>query len=309
MTISDTPLVPTATDEGQHSPQDVPHWSESWYFDAVSDDRTIGVYTRLGRVPARGTALYSAAIVMPGGSTFMLVDPAADLPDDPGQTVTTDRFHADQLCVEPLQSFRVRLRGTAAAHADHAAPLRAEDGTDVDVELDLVWETDGTPYRWQLTDRYEIPCRVTGTVRIGDTVHEFAGPGQRDHSWGPRDWWGHEWMWSAFHLEDGTRTHAVVIDDLPGLMIGYAQQAGELTELTSGSYAAEPDADGLVRSDELVLADAGLTLSVRPTGFGPLRLVSDEGRVAFFTRAMAEVTTDDGRRGVGWIEWNRVQPD
>lgn len=295
-------------DEGQHPAEATEHWSESWYFDAISADGTLGVYTRIGRVPGRGSALYTAAIVRPGLPTIMVVDPDAPLPTDDHQTVRTPAFTASQECVEPLRSFRVRLDGTGAAHVDHAAPLRGEPGSPVEVELDLTWGTDGTPYRWQLTDRYEVPCRVTGTVRIGDQVHTFAGPGQRDHSWGPRDWWGHEWMWSAFHLEDGTRTHAVAISDLGGLMIGYVQRGDELVELTAGKSTPTEDTEGVVRADRLELTDANLTLDVRPTGYGPLRLVSDDGRVAWFMRAMAEVTTPDGRRGVGWIEWNRVQP-
>jgi hypothetical protein len=296
------------TDEFRHPPVDEPHWSESWYFDAVSDDGGLGVYTRTGLVAGRGTALFTAAIVRPGGETILVVDADAALPDDPAQTLRTSAFVASQECLEPLRRYRVRVNGTGRRHADRAAPLRAEAGDAIEIALDLHFETDGTPYRWQLTSRYEIPCRVTGTVTVDGVTTPFAGPGQRDHSWGPRDWWGHEWMWSAFHFEDGTRTHAVTLSDLPGLMVGYVQRDGRLIELSSGSSTGEQDEDGLVRSDRLVHDQAGLTVEVRPTGFGPLRLVSDAGKVAWFTRAMAEAVTSDGVRGVGWIEWNRVRP-
>ena len=30
-----------------------------------------------------------------------------------------------------------------------------------------------------------------------------------------------------------------------------------------------------------------------------------DGRISHFPRAWATVTTDDGRRGIGWLEWNR----
>jgi hypothetical protein len=300
---------PSPADEAQHPDEATPHWSESWYFDAVSDDGTLGVYVRLGRVPGRGSSLYTAAIVLPGRETVLVVDADAPLPDDERQTVRTATLLADQECLVPLRSHRVGLQGTGTSYDDHSAPLRPEPGVPVEVAVDLVWETDGTPYQWQLTTRYEIPCRVSGTVRVGAEIFTFAGPGQRDHSWGPRDWWGHEWMWSAFHLTDGTRIHAVTLSDLPGLMIGYVQRGPELVELTAGTSSGEQGIDGLVRGELLVLGDVGLELTVEPTGFGPLRLVSDEGRVAWFTRAMATVRTSDGREGVGWIEWNRVRPD
>jgi hypothetical protein len=36
-------------------------------------------------------------------------------------------------------------------------------------------------------------------------------------------------------------------------------------------------------------------------------LTAPDGRVSHFPRAWAVVTTDDGRSGVGWVEWNRNQ--
>src|SRR5207302_679873 len=120
-----------------------------------------------------------------GRPSIVLVDPAAPLPDadDDSQAIAIDGLHAQQHCESRLQRFRVALRGVAQAHQDESAPLRDEAGLPVEVELDLVWETDGVPYAWRQTTRYEIPCRVTGTVRIGDEHIELAGPGQRDHSW------------------------------------------------------------------------------------------------------------------------------
>ena len=50
---------------------------------------------------------------------------------------------------------------------------------------------------------------MSGTLRVGD--EELAlrrAAGQRDHSWGTRDWWSMDWVWSAGHLDDGTRFHA-----------------------------------------------------------------------------------------------------
>ena len=53
---------------------------------------------------------------------------------------------------------------------------------------------------------------------MGDEKLELNGTGQRDHSWGTRDWWSMDWVWSAAELDDGTRFHGVElrIPDLPG---------------------------------------------------------------------------------------------
>src|SRR5947199_256867 len=112
----------------------------------------------------------------------MVVDAEAPLPDaeDDAQVIDIDGLHAEQHCLQELKRFRVVLEGTGAAHTDESAPLRAEAGEPVGVAFDLVWETDGIPYAWRQSTRYEIPCRVTGTVTVGDERIEFSGPGQRD---------------------------------------------------------------------------------------------------------------------------------
>jgi hypothetical protein len=48
-------------------------------------------------------------------------------------------------------------------------------------------------------------------------------------------------------------------------------------------------------------------LAIEPLAFGPLVLVSPEGQVARFPRAMARFSEKGGSTGLGWIEWNQPQ--
>jgi Ser/Thr protein kinase RdoA (MazF antagonist) len=306
-------LVPSPTDEGSHTPGPEATWNESWYFDAVAPDGSLGVYVRVGRVPNQDLALYTAAIVAPGQPAILVVDAHAPLPaaDDPTQTIATDTIKAAQHCRDPLTRFSVTLAATGARHDDHSAPLRSEAGTPVPVALDLTWETTGAPYQWRVATRYEIPCRVTGTVRIGDDELVLDGPGQRGHSLGPRDWWANDWMWTALHLDDGTHVHAVTIPELEGFGVGYVQRDGEIDEV-SGAASAETVADnGLIETATVTITqpEPALALAIAPLAFGALRLEAPDGRVSHFPRAMCRVTAGDGREGLGWIEWNRNQRD
>jgi hypothetical protein len=308
-TSTPEPLRPEPEDEGRHEPGPEPLWNESWYFDLVSDDGQLGVYTRLGRLPNQDACLHTTAICGPRRPAVMLVDAAAPLPaaDDDAQVVDTGDLHAEHHCEEPLQRFRVTIRGTGQAHADESAPLRAESGEPVEVELDLVWETDGVPYAWRQSTRYEIPCRVSGTVRVGDEEIAVSGPGQRDHSWGARDWWAVDWMWSGLHLADGTHTHAVGVPQMPGYGVGYVQREGTMTEITSVTATEKVAANGLITAAQIVSGPEELKLAVEPLAFGALRLDAPDGRVSMFPRAMCRVHSHDGREGTGWVEWNRVQ--
>jgi hypothetical protein len=304
------PLRPAAADEGRHPPGPEALWNESWYFDAVSDAGDLGVYVRLGRLPNQDISLYTACICGPGRPSIMLVNPSAPLPaaDDDEQVIEIPGLRARQICEEPLERWRVLVDGAGQAFEDESAPLRAEAGTPVEIALDLVWETDGEPYAWRQSTRYEIPCRVSGTVRIGDSdAIAFSGPGQRDHSWSARDWWAVDWMWCGLHLEDGTHIHAVGIPAMPGYGVGYVQRDGVVSEIESVHSSFEAAPNGLVSRASVKCGPDELELEVEPLAFGALRLEAPDGRLSLFPRAMARIRTADGRSGSGWIEWNQIQ--
>ncbi|MGD0455830.1 MAG: phosphotransferase, partial [Solirubrobacteraceae bacterium] len=299
-------LRPEPSDEGRHAPGPEQLWNESWYFDAISEDGRTGVYTRLGLYPNLGVSWLTAFVCGPDRATVAIVEFAAPLPGGDELTVDMEGLHAEHVCDSPLERFRVRLQATGETHADSAALLRGEAGDPVPVAFDLEWQTLGEPYAYRVTTRYEIPCRVVGTVRIGDETIELHGVGQRDHSWGTRDWWSAEWMWSAGHLDDGTRFHGVELrlPGAPAIGVGYLQPPNDgLVELDSVTASEEVGPDGLITTARIGYGE--LALRVQPLAFGPLRLEAPDGRVSQFPRAMCRVFAEDGRTGVAWVEWNR----
>ena len=301
------PLRPEPEDEGRHAAGPDELWNESWYFDAVTDDGSLGVWVRLGLYPNLGVAWVNAFVCGPGRPTVAVVDFEAPLPAGEDLTIVTGDLRAEHRCEAALERFAVRLRATGEVHADAADLLRGASGTPIPVELDLVWDTLGEPYAYRVATRYEIPCAVRGRIRVGDEELTLRAVGQRDHSWGTRDWWAAEWMWCAGHLDDGTRLHGVEfrLPDAPRIGIGYVQPPGaDLVEVDAVRASEEVGASGLITSARLEFG-ADLALDVEPLAFGPLRLVAPDGRVSSFPRAMCRMRAADGRTGVGWVEWNR----
>jgi hypothetical protein len=243
--------------------------------------------------------------------TVAVVDFEVPVPADPW-AVRTDAFDFTHTAADPLRTYRVTLTGRGQSYPDPAALLRAEQGAPVDVIVELEWTTDGTPYQYRVATRYEIPCTVTGSVTIdGHRRLLDAVPGQRDHSWGVRDWWSMDWVWSAIHLDDGTHLHGVdlKIPGVPPMSVGYIQdRAGTVTELQTISPVQTFDADGLPVGATLAFEPGGIATTADVRGHGPLRLASKDGRVSHFPRVWATVRAADGRTGVGWLEWNRNQP-
>jgi hypothetical protein len=305
------PLCPSSDDESAHTATDEPLWNESWYADFADAAQGFGGWLRLGLIPNQQTAWLHALLCGPGLPTVAVVDFEVPLPADPW-AVHTDAIDFTHSADQPLRTYRMALRGKGQSYQDPAGLLRAEPGTPAEVEINLEWTTDGTPYQYRIATRYEIPCTVTGSVTIDGRRYALdAAPGQRDHSWGVRDWWSMDWIWSALHLDDGTHLHAVgiKIPSVPQVSIGYIQdRGGAITELQTITPVHAFDAEGLPVGATLAVEPGGITATVDVRGHAPLRLVAQDGRVSQFPRVWATVTTADGRTGVAWLEWNRNQP-
>ena len=204
--------------------------TRSWYFDAVADDESLGVYVRLGRLPNQGVSLYTASrSAARTGRRSWWSTRAAPLPDagDDAQAIETEWFHAEQRCELAARALPGEAPGPRAGARGPvgAAPRRSG-------------RAGRRRARPRVGDRRD-PVRVAPDDPLRDPVPGHAArcasatsrsrspvPGQRDHSWGSRDWWAFDWMWSALHLDDGTHTHAVAIPQLPGFGVGYVQRGG-----------------------------------------------------------------------------------
>jgi hypothetical protein len=303
------PLRPSPEDESAHPATDEPLWSESWYADFVDAAEGLGGWFRIGLIPNQQLAWIHALVCGPDEAT-VVVDYQIPLPADAwvAQAEGIDLAHSSDA---PLRTYRVDIKAKGQCYQDPSALLRGEAGEPVDLAMNLVWSTDGIPYQYRLTTRYEIPCTVSGTVTVKHARYQVDSvPGQRDHSWGVRDWWSMDWMWTALHLQDGTHLHGVRIQipNTPAFSIGYAQdRGGNITDLTTVAVREAFAANGLPQNQVLELSPGEITADVRIRAHAPVRLTGVDGRVSHFPRAWVDVTTTDGRSGVGWMEWNRSQ--
>jgi hypothetical protein len=312
-------------DEHLHRAEDDPLWNESYYFDAVDDDGTLGVYARIGRYPNLGVTWWTAMVVGPGRPVTASV--AYDLPVAPGQGPSpgsilavapapdgtegaAGRFGVECTSDAPLETMAVHATAPAHRLSSPVEVYQGVPGEPTTLSMEACWTTAGVPYHYGVTTRYEIPCQVTGELSVGEERFSLAGAGQRDHSWGVRDWWTFGWCWAAFALDDGTRLHFADIR-IPGhpLAFGYVQSPGRtLLAVEQLTVAETYDADGLVTTAHALVRPGALEVSIEPLAFGPMLLTAPDGRVSRFPRAMARCTTGDGRQGLGWIEWNQPQP-
>src|SRR4029077_8449242 len=78
------PLRPAPADEGRHDPGGEELWNESWYFDAISEDRSLGAWVRLGLYPNLGVSWVPAFVCGPARPPVAVLDFAAPLPASEG---------------------------------------------------------------------------------------------------------------------------------------------------------------------------------------------------------------------------------
>ena len=204
------------TDDYLHAVGPEPNWNESRYIDFHDPLSGLGGWFRIGMRPNEGHAEMSACITFPGrrcafhftrapisgnglsagGQEWTIGDPyrvttvSYDGPlaifDDPW-VLTDPKAAFESAPILPAAiSLRVQTYGLEA--------VMGSDQAHID-RIFLPGQAD-----WH----YQHLCRVRGTVRIGDDVHEVDGRGGKDHSWGPRNWLAKIYLrWLIAFSDDG----------------------------------------------------------------------------------------------------------
>ena len=184
---------------------------------------------RLGLYPNLGVAWYWACLVGEGRPLVTVIDHEVALPKAPSLEIRAEGLWADHIVETPFDHMTLGCEAFAVAVDDPAEVYGDLRGDRVPFGFDLEWETDREGlYPWIGATRYEVSCNVHGEVLVGDETIELDGIGQRDHSWGVRDWWTLGWVWTAGGLEDGTRFHTARIrrTGMEGFAPGYVMPPG-----------------------------------------------------------------------------------
>ena len=294
-----------AADEGRHEPGPEQLWGESWYFDFVAEGGALGGYVRLGFYPALGTAWYWAYLVGDGRPLVAVRDHDVPIPKGRPLEVRAEGLWSELVCETPHEHWSVNLEAFAVAMNDPADAYRDERGERIALGLDLEWVAAGPSHPYTGMTRYEQACSVAGEVLVGDERISVDGWGERDHSWGVRDWWAFPWCWTAGRLDDGTAFHASrPLLDVP-YSAGFVLPAGGgLRPVEGFAVDTELGDEGLPERASMAIDE--LELSVVTTAHAPVLLTAGDGRVSRFPRSMCRFDAGDDRTGWGWTEW--LQP-
>jgi hypothetical protein len=256
-----------------HRPGNDRFWGESWYFDFASMDGSAGGFVRVGDYPNIGRRWLWAYVTIGAAAVGCALD----------HTLATRRE-------APWQAANPSLWLRIESADDCWYITAAGDG----FGMDLTWREQAPEYTYERGSRVEQPGWAVGDVSIGGTSHSVDGPGQRDHSWGVRDWWRFGWTWCAGWLSDGTRFQATLLDARGRVAPdGYLMVPG---------CAAEPVDTVAVQADTIRMNDT--LLEFADVAFVTIDLPSPTGGgVSQLRRAVTRVRAG-ATQGIGWRERN-----
>ena len=311
-----SPFGVGARDEGAHpfDPSDE-GWNESWFHDWTSPDGAEAGHCRVGWMPTQQRVW--VWLVLRRGDRWLLLEAPhihASHFEPSGWSVNAPSVQVSRVVVEPLSRSTLTIQATARDDLGRRVPVAvslefAALGPAHSLGASDLGEVAGTRLS---ANRFEQPVRVHGTVTIDGEARPLDGHGERDHSWGPRDWRMH-WTFLAFS-SPGIQLQAASVELNPGMSfgMGYIQDDRPMRHLIGVDFALQesPDTPMAPARGTVTLTDeSGATLSgsIEPLGGTELDL-SHVLRPAWrsrYHRAQVRFTPESGAPVIGWLELNR----
>lgn len=288
----------TDDDERLHPVEDPsPHWTDSLYFSAWDPGTDTLVMTRIDVQRNRDRVTAGLLVWRDGDIAYSFGHELDEIPptdwDVMGVGGLTYRMTASR------RSWAVQL---------------ADGGNQAHLEWDGLAEAvhygghpSGPLPKAVAWGHYEQTCRVHGDLILGDDRIRFDGFGQRDHSWGHRNWAGlHQWHWVTGFLVDGRAFNLFEVHDHDGATTvnGFVQGSAGAEYVVAVDRELERGEGGGAERARLVLATtSGEVLTVVATRGGtsvPVRPADDQPVTVHETPIRLEASTADGPTVLGY---------
>jgi hypothetical protein len=286
---------PSPEDERNHKPSDRKDWRESYYFNFVDLTNEVSGFTTIGLLPNTPKREFVFALFH----------------DDKRYLYYKEHESAFSLeDFEPLNDGHLRFELVEALKSWRIALSFGE------LEAEIVWTARFAPFdfgpgsgkSWE--GHFEQSGVVTGTIRVGGTVIILKGYGQRDKSWGPRDW--HIDRWYALHAQFENFSIGLRCDTVEGKKIvsGGISSASGSTRIsnieTQTNYGEDPSVP--LGATTSIICQDGCDYRIHS------RLISPSSFVKFTRRFPGGVTElfeamaihrweGTGELGTGLLEW------
>jgi hypothetical protein len=233
-------------------------WNESLYFNLYDGENDLCMFMRIGLKPNMDERSAFCFIMMPDGSLVGMKDQEPQA--DGGLDVRSLRFER----VEAEKRWRLTFDGRMA----RMAGPRPEP---VPVSFDLEFESLNPMFDYRecvdaeserlsqrvASEHLEQFGRATGSLKVGEQGFEISGLGERDHSWGVRDWNAPKmWIWLTAEFSTDLAFNVTKLYVEGGdVSAGFVFRDGRNLPVVKADIETVLDADGTPRSLTIKLQD------------------------------------------------------
>jgi hypothetical protein len=281
-------------------------WNESFYFNFYDRERDVCAFMRIGLKPNKGEKSMFCFLMLPNNQIVGMRSqaPFAD------STLQVGGLTFDRL--EPEKRWRLRYAGPVAT-------LQGREPAMASFEVEFTALNPVFDY-WRCvsgekekisqsvaSEHLEQFGRARGRISIGGTAYEIDGLGERDHSWGVREWTAPKrWIWLTAQFSEGCAlnvTHLVV--DQGEVDAGFVHLGGESRPLAAAVIDTTFGPDGSPLTLAMVLKDRQgkehrVTAEVLRTAMLPFEGGAGLSAVMYETLARYEL---EGQTGYGIAEY------
>ncbi len=314
-----------------HTPTDNLQWNESFYFCFSDRTNKINAMTRLGFKPNIDEAMTFLLVFLPDGSVAGYSDEEG-VNGDWGSHVLSAK--GMRFTPHDDESWSFEYRGALAqVEKPSDFPLASQDKSLIKALLPTQMTLEFKPiheayeYSEHMTaesleigkkagdEHWEQIGTVEGTLTIGDHTYNVSRQiGQRDHTYGVRDWTGvGDWLYYVVWFNESLAVNpaAIVMDDGRVSWGGFLYKDGVNQPITKMRILDQQFIDGvypLSSRVELVTSDGVTHLLEGKAGpVVPIPFIGASGEVSMLSQSFGEFTLDGVTGGYGSFETLRVK--
>ncbi len=292
-----------------HPVGDNPEWSESFYFNFYDRSNSIFAFMRIGLKPNRREKSVYCFFMLPDGTLYGIKD------DEPMTNMDIKTRGLSFVKIFPEKEWALNFNGYLP-RLGGAKPLPEK------VSFSIAFESLNKIFNYRecvsgikeqisqsvASEHLEQFGRATGVLNIGNSEYMIHGLGERDHSWGVRDWNAPKmWIWLTcqFSEEYALNVTKLVVPE-GEVDAGFIHLKGRNVALVKADIQTEYAADGSPQSLRMTLTDKeGTSHKVTAVAIrkAALPFKSSDGKslsVLYEPLARYEY---DGREGYGVAEY------
>jgi hypothetical protein len=241
-----------------HEPGTRREWNESFYFNFYDPSTDVCGFMRIGHKPNKGVKDVFCYLMLPDGS-FIGMKESVEKHDD---ALTAGGLSFEM--VEPERTWRMTYEGmvrtfskTGPVEVPLTFSLRFDALSEIYDYRRSVGKKGEEMSRDVASEHLEQFGRITGHVSTETAEYDIDALGERDHSWGVREWTSpKQWIWLNAHLSPDCSINLTKLTVEEGEVdAGFIFRDGTLTAVTSAQERTTYDDEGEPVSFVLDLTD------------------------------------------------------